>query len=159
MAITIGEQRALSKAMALELAAQVERVRWGLYRVPSTSEAGVVHTVIVDGGVYECTCKAANKTACVHRAAVYLAKLQATGAKVVGVKPAIRAARQGKPAAAPNGGAESERSAESTGLSCYAEPARQTLRPRDLTHLHRRDRHARSWAGTATDTGSVRCSA
>ena len=36
-----------------------------------------------------------------HRAAVYLAKLQATGAKVVGVKPATRAARQPKPAAAP----------------------------------------------------------
>ncbi len=98
MAILVSEQRAISKAMSLELAAQVQRVRFGLYRVPSTSEAGVVHTVIVDGGAYECTCKAANKPACVHRAAVYLAKLQATGAKVVGVKPATRAARQPKPA-------------------------------------------------------------
>ena len=124
----------------------------------STSEQGVTWTVAIENGAYSCTCKASNKPACVHRAAVFIAKVQATGAKVVGVKPAIRAARQGKPAAAPNGGAESERSAESTGLSCYAEPARQTLRPRDLTHLHRRDRHARSWAGTATDTGSVRCS-
>lgn len=52
--------------------------------------------------------------ACVHRAAVYLAKVQATGAKVLGVKPATRTARQGKPAAAPTNGAESEGSAEST---------------------------------------------
>ncbi len=90
MAITASEQRAISKAMSLTLAAQVERVRFGLYRVPSTSEAGVLHTVMVDSGVYDCTCRAANKPACVHRAAVYLAKLQATGAKVVGVKPAAR---------------------------------------------------------------------
>jgi len=90
MAITASEQRAISKAMHLELAAQVERVRCGLYRVPSTSEAGVTWTVVVENGAYSCTCRAANKPACVHRAAVYLAKLQATGAKVVGVKPAAR---------------------------------------------------------------------
>jgi len=90
MAITMSEQRAISKAMALDLAAQVERVRFGLYRVPSTSEAGVTWTVTTENGVYECTCKAANKTACVHRAAVYLAKVQAHGAKVVGVKPVAR---------------------------------------------------------------------
>ncbi len=90
MAITISEQRALSKAMALNLAAQVERIRCGLYRVPSTSEEGVVWTVVVESGAYSCTCKAANKPACVHRAAVYLAKMVATGAKVVGVKPATR---------------------------------------------------------------------
>jgi len=54
--------------------------------------------VFIENGTYSCTCKAANKPACVHRAAVYLAKLQATGAKVVGVKPATRAARQPKPA-------------------------------------------------------------
>ena len=76
--------------MSLNLAAQVERVRYSLYRLPSTSEAGVVHTVVVDGGVYECTCKASNRPACVHRAAVNLAKMQASGAKVVGVKPATR---------------------------------------------------------------------
>jgi len=90
MAITASEQRAISKAMALYLAAYVERVRFGLYRFPSTSEEGVTWTVMVDGGVYECTCRASNKPACVHRAAVYLAKLQATGAKVVVVKPATR---------------------------------------------------------------------
>jgi len=101
MAITASEQRAISKAMNLDLAAQVERVRFGLYRVPSTSEEGVTWTVAIESGTYSCTCKAANKPACMHRAAVYLAKLQATGAKVVGVKPAIRTARQGKPTAAP----------------------------------------------------------
>jgi hypothetical protein len=90
MAITLSQQRALSKAMALELAAQVTRVRRGLYRVPSTSEESVTWTVMVDSGVYECTCRASNKPACVHRAAVYLAKVQASGAKVVGVKPAPR---------------------------------------------------------------------
>ena len=90
MAITASEQRAISKAMNLELAAQVERVRFGLYRVPSTSEQGVTWTVAIENGAYCCTCRASNKPACVHRAAVYLAKLQATGAKVVGVKPATR---------------------------------------------------------------------
>ncbi|HXI15040.1 MAG TPA: SWIM zinc finger family protein [Chloroflexota bacterium] len=90
MAITASEQRAISKAMALDLAAQVERVRFGLYRVPSTSEAGVTWTVAIENGTYSCTCKAANKSACVHRAAVYLAKMVASGAKVVGVKPAAR---------------------------------------------------------------------
>ena len=88
MALTLSEQRAISKAMSLNLAAQVARVRFGLYRVPSTSEADVVWTVAVEDGAYACTCKAANKPACVHRAAVYLAKVQARGAKVVGVKPA-----------------------------------------------------------------------
>ena len=90
MALTISEQRAISKAMACGLAAQVERVRFGLYRVPSTSEAGVTWTVAVEDGVYACTCKAAHHPVCVHRAAVYLAKVQAQGAKVVGVKPAAR---------------------------------------------------------------------
>jgi hypothetical protein len=90
VAITISEARALSKALNLGLAAQVERVRCGLYRVPSSSEAGVVWTVVVESGAYSCTCRASNQPACVHRAAVYLAKLQAAGAKVVGVKPAAR---------------------------------------------------------------------
>jgi len=90
MAITASEQRAISKAMGLELAARVERVRLGLYRVPSTSEEGVTWTVVIENGAYECTCRASNKPACVHRAAVYLAKVQATGSRVVGVKPAPR---------------------------------------------------------------------
>ena len=88
--MTLSEQRAISKAMSLDRAAQVARVRFGLYRVPSTSEAGVTWTVAVEDGAYSCTCKAASKPACVHRAAVYLAKVQAKGAKVVGVKPATR---------------------------------------------------------------------
>ena len=98
MAITASEQRAISKAMSLNLAAQVTRVRFGLYRVLSTTEHGVTWTVAIENGTYSCTCKASNKPACVHRAAVYLAKVEATGAKVVGVKPATRAARQPKPA-------------------------------------------------------------
>jgi len=51
MAITASEQRAISKAMNLDLAAQVERVRYGVSTVPSQSEPGVRWTVIqrVDG--------------------------------------------------------------------------------------------------------------
>ena len=51
--------------------------------------------VFIENGTYSCTCKAANKPACVHRAAVYLAKVQATGAKVVSVRPAKRQPKQG----------------------------------------------------------------
>jgi hypothetical protein len=65
---------------------------------------------MVDSGVYDCTCKASSKPACVHRAAVYLAKMVGSGAKVVGVKPATRQRRQ---AAAPTARAESAESAES----------------------------------------------
>ena len=59
MAITASEQRAMSKAMSLELAAQVERVRYGVSTVPSRSEPGVRWTVIqrVDGDL-QCTCSA-----------------------------------------------------------------------------------------------------
>jgi len=46
--------------------------------------------VFIENGAYSCTCKASNKSACVHWAAVYLAKMVASGAKVVGVKPATR---------------------------------------------------------------------
>ena len=56
--------------------------------------------VFIENGTYSCTCKAANKPACVHRAAVYLAKVQAHGAKVVGVKPAARRQVE-KPVGAP----------------------------------------------------------
>ncbi len=119
MAITASEQRAISKAMSLNLAAQVERVRFSLYRVPSTSEAGVVHTVVVDGGVYECTCKASYKPACVHRAAVYLAKMQATGAKVVGVKPATRQRKQAVAPAVPEGSAVSAETCQSRATSTF----------------------------------------
>jgi len=78
MAITASVQRALSKAMHLELAAQVERVRLGLYRVPSTSEAGVTWTVIqrVDGGL-QCTCGAGiHGRPCAHAAAVTVRRQQ-----------------------------------------------------------------------------------
>ncbi len=95
MAISSSEQAAIMKARGLNLANQVERVRYGVYRVPSTGEPGVHHTVIVDGtGAYRCSCLASTRPACVHRGAVYLAKLQAKGARVVGVKPAPRHPRR-----------------------------------------------------------------
>ncbi|MGH2367921.1 MAG: hypothetical protein ACRDI2_06970 [Chloroflexota bacterium] len=91
------ERTAITKALALGLAQQVRRQRFGLYLVPSTSEPGVEWTVTVDAGVYRCTCKAAGHPACVHRAAVYLAKVQAKGAKVVGVRAAGAADQAGEP--------------------------------------------------------------
>ena len=40
MVITASEQRAISKAMHLELAAQVERMRWGGYLSQSRQRCG-----------------------------------------------------------------------------------------------------------------------
>lgn len=90
MALADTQRTALSKAVALGLAADVRRVRFGEYRVPSTSQAGVTYTVTVGAdNVYRCTCKGAKHPACVHRAAVYLAKLRCNeGVQVLSVKPA-----------------------------------------------------------------------
>ena len=78
MTITLSQQRALSKALALALAAQVTRIRCGLYLVPSTSEEGVTWTVIqrVDGGL-QCTCGAGiHGRPCAHAAAVTVRRQQ-----------------------------------------------------------------------------------
>jgi hypothetical protein len=91
MSLTERQQRALRKAFALGLQADVVRVRFGLYLVPSTSRDGVDHKVAVSPrGQYACSCEAGVAgRPCVHAAAVYLAKLERnSGASVVYVKPA-----------------------------------------------------------------------
>ncbi len=58
------------------LAAQVERVKYGIYRVPSQSEPGVRWTVVDlaalgTGNGLQCTCQAGiHGRPCAHRAAV-----------------------------------------------------------------------------------------
>ncbi len=71
---------ALSKAIHSNGAAQVRRVRYGVYEVPSASEAGTVYTVTgtaMDGSDHRCTCKAGQAgRPCWHVAAVRLARVQ-----------------------------------------------------------------------------------
>jgi hypothetical protein len=87
MALTSSERNAVSRALARGGAAAVARVRFGLYRVASSSRPGTVHTVSVDAaGRYRCDCEAgvAGK-ACWHAAAVFVAKVEhASGARVTG---------------------------------------------------------------------------
>lgn len=85
--LQLRRRRALEKALALGLQVAVERVRYGLYRVPSSTREQLTHTVTVDAhGHYGCTCEAGNRALpCVHQAAVYLAKVEASGAVVVAV--------------------------------------------------------------------------
>lgn len=68
------------EAACQELAGSVERVKFGLYRVPSTSEPGVVHTVYSDpaGGLH-CTCIAGSTGSgkrCRHLRAVEIRREQ-----------------------------------------------------------------------------------
>jgi len=73
------QRRAIARALANGGAASVRRIRCGLYRVQSATRPGTVHTVSVDAGVWCCTCEAAlaGRAACWHRAAVYVAKVEA----------------------------------------------------------------------------------
>ena len=89
MALTSGERRAISRALARGGAAAVVRVRYGLYRVGSASRPGTVHTVSVDQrGRYRCDCEAGGAgRACWHAAAVFVAKVEHAskgGARVTG---------------------------------------------------------------------------
>jgi len=91
--MTTSERNALSKALTLNGAASVERVQFGVYRVPSATSDGETYIVTVRDGQYRCDCPAHTYgRPCWHMAAVYLAKVQAKGAKVVGVNPATKAA-------------------------------------------------------------------
>lgn len=84
------ERRALRRALGLGLAGEVERVRYGWYRLPSTTRPGVFHTVRVVDGAYTCDCEAGRAgRPCVHQAAVYIRKIEAGGGTVVA--PAARA--------------------------------------------------------------------
>jgi SWIM zinc finger len=91
MALSSGERSAISRALARGGAAAVRRVRYGLYRVTSSSRPGTVHTVSVDAAgrgtpVYRCDCEAGLAgRPCWHAGAVYIAKVEhASGARVTG---------------------------------------------------------------------------
>ena len=91
------QQRAIAKALAMGGAGAVERLRYGTYVVQSRTREQLAHTVSVDTrGTYHCTCEAAlaGRPACWHRAAVYVAKVEAKGARVTG--PAREAAPLGE---------------------------------------------------------------
>lgn len=100
MACTTSERNAMQRALARGGAAAVTRVRYGLYRVASTSRPGTHHTVSVDdAGRYRCDCEAGLAgRACWHQAAVYIAKVEHTsGGRVTGPggRPAGLPARAG----------------------------------------------------------------
>lgn len=76
--------RAISKALAMGGADTVTRLRHGLYDVESASRPGQVHRVSVIGRNWFCTCPARERPACWHRAAVYVAKVEAGGVRVTG---------------------------------------------------------------------------
>lgn len=95
MAPAESERGAIRRALELGLASQVRRIVRGVYQVPSTSEPDVRWTVTVVDGVYDCTCRAAYHPACVHRAAVYLARLERNSrVRVVGVRQETPAPRR-----------------------------------------------------------------
>jgi len=87
MEIRTMQQRAVERAISAGLAARVRRIAFGHYEVPSTSREGVVHTVRHTRGIggeaaLSCTCESGHRPACVHRAALYVRRLQEQGLTV-----------------------------------------------------------------------------
>src|SRR5688572_22182551 len=82
------EQKAIHKALELNGAARVERVQYGVYRVPSAS-SDATYLVTVHGTEYVCDCTAGqHRRACWHKAAVLIAKVEhASRARVIGPAP------------------------------------------------------------------------
>lgn len=70
--MTITEARVLAAMRkGKALAAQVERLAYGLYLVPSQTEPGVQWTVVEHEGLLRCSCPAAlHGKPCAHAAAV-----------------------------------------------------------------------------------------
>jgi hypothetical protein len=86
MATTDGVRNAIQRALAHGGAAAVRRICFGRYTVESASRPGTVHSVTVDArGQYRCSCEAgiAGRPACWHRAAVFIAKVEHGGGRVV----------------------------------------------------------------------------
>lgn len=79
-------RRALARALANGGATCVTRLRFGLYAVESVSRPGTAHRVTVDEqGQYHCACEAGLAgRPCWHAGAVYIAKVEAGGARVTG---------------------------------------------------------------------------
>ena len=78
------QRRAIARALAQGGASAVTRVRYGLYRVASSSRPGAAHTVSVDEqGRWRCSCPAGlSGRVCWHTAAVYVAKVEHGGGRV-----------------------------------------------------------------------------
>ena len=76
------ERNALSRAVHSNGPAQVRRLSYGKYAVPSASEPGVVYIVTgtaMDGSDHRCTCVAGQHgRPCWHAAAVRLRRVQET---------------------------------------------------------------------------------
>ncbi len=83
--MTDSERKAISKAQQLSGAALVQRLRYGKYRVPSATEAGVFYTVTgvaMDASDHRCDCPAGlHGHACWHVSAVRLARIRAEALK------------------------------------------------------------------------------
>ena len=88
MALNKNERNAVAKAVELNGAAQVERVQYGVYRVPSAA-SDASYLVTVHGTEYVCDCTAGQHgRACWHKAAVLIAKVEhASRARVIGPAP------------------------------------------------------------------------
>jgi hypothetical protein len=82
MGRSVGEQerrrRAIQRALARGGASAVTRVRFGLYRVASSSREGRYHTVsVAQDGTYHCDCEAGiSGHPCWAQAAVFIAKVE-----------------------------------------------------------------------------------
>ena len=96
-----GVRNAIARALARGGAAAVTRVRYGVYRVASSSRPGRFHTVTVDaGGRYRCDCEAGRvERVCWHAGAVFVAKVQAGGGRVTGPASPTSHAAPARPAA------------------------------------------------------------
>ena len=86
MALSSRERNAVAKAVELGGAALVRRVRYGVYEVPSATEAGVVYRVEQRELGWVCSCPAGEQgQPCWHKASVLIAKTQAaSGCRVKG---------------------------------------------------------------------------
>jgi len=82
------QANAIQKAVELGTAANVERVQYGVYRVPSASSKRT-YLVTVHGAEYVCDCTAGQHgKPCHHTAAVLIAKTERmSGARVLGPAP------------------------------------------------------------------------
>lgn len=91
MELSTMQQRAMAKAVEAGLPAKVKRIAFGHYEVPSTSREGKTHTVRhtrgIDGeAALVCSCEGGSRPVCVHRAALYVRRLQEQGVRVTAVK-------------------------------------------------------------------------
>jgi hypothetical protein len=91
---SIGVCKAVSKALAMGGAAAVRRVRYGQYTLESATRRGTLYTVSQGaGGRLRCICAAGLAgRPCWHAAAVFIAKVEAKGARVTGPAGAVRPA-------------------------------------------------------------------